>query len=466
MKNSKFSFKRAMALVICLCMVVTSLVFAPVVSAETEIANTNTQEFQKFDFDSVNPAKVSNQNKFFSKVTEEDGNVAIKGTNKSKGTVGYYMQLDHTLEVGKKYVVTLDFKGTGRFWVALCNDLIWKDVTGVPDRKGDPYSSPDGYTRYRLEMTNATTKTYNCIVFLAEGNTSVEGTEFWFDNISIKEECEVTVGTADNGTTSADGKTIFYGDTVDLTALPNPAYKFVKWIDDNGAEVSFANPYSFVAKEAFNITPVFEAYEATEYVRDFDNEEYNNMAPIVGNNSASVEYVYNGDIKKTVAKITIKNDNGKIAIPFVPEDGKDYRVKITYLYTKWFCLFYNGAVQGGEGPSGDAGKWLTKDWYYTQSGKDLFYLFTTKLATNAPAGEPCTIFIDSISFIESTKGDLNNDDAMDSLDITLLRKFLMGDNSNDIDLSAANVSQINDDDKTEVDVKDLVALKKKFVSNK
>ena len=55
---------------------------------------------------------------------------------------------------------------------------------------------------------------------------------------------------------------------------------------------------------------------------------------------------------------------------------------------------------------------------------------------------------------------------MDSLDITLLRKFLMGDNSNDIDLSAANVSQINDDDKIDVDVKDLVALKKKIVSNK
>ena len=121
MKNSKFSFKRAMALVICLCMVVTSLVFAPVVSAETEIANTNTQEFQKFDFDSVNPAKVSNQNKFFSKVTEEDGNVAIKGTNKSSSTLGYYMQLDHTLEVGKKYIVTLDFKGKGRFWVV----MIW-----------------------------------------------------------------------------------------------------------------------------------------------------------------------------------------------------------------------------------------------------------------------------------------------------------------------------------------------------
>ena len=49
MKNSKFSFKRAMALVICLCMVVSSLVFAPVVSAETEITNTNTQEYQYYD---------------------------------------------------------------------------------------------------------------------------------------------------------------------------------------------------------------------------------------------------------------------------------------------------------------------------------------------------------------------------------------------------------------------------------
>ena len=101
-----------------------------------------------------------------------------------------------------------------------------------------------------------------------------------------------------------------------------------------------------------------------------------------------------------------------------------------------------------------------------ESGNDLFYLFTTKLATNAPAGEPCTIFIDSISFIESTKGDLNNDDAIDAVDITLLRKFLMGDNEKDIDLSAANVSQINNEDKIEVDVKDLVALKKKIVSNK
>ena len=53
MKNSKFSFKRAMALVICLCMVVTSLVFAPVVSAETEIANTNTQEYQYYDIDNT-----------------------------------------------------------------------------------------------------------------------------------------------------------------------------------------------------------------------------------------------------------------------------------------------------------------------------------------------------------------------------------------------------------------------------
>ena len=187
MKNSKFTFKRAIALVICLCMVVTSLVFAPVVSAETEIANTNTQEFQKFDFDTVNPVKVSNQNGFFSKVTEEDGNVAIGGTNKSSGTVGYYMQLDHTLEVGKKYIVTLDFKGTGRFWVALCNDLTWKNVTGIPDNSAEGYTSPDGYTRYKLEMTTATTVEFNSIVFLAEGNSSIEGTEFWFDNVTIVE---------------------------------------------------------------------------------------------------------------------------------------------------------------------------------------------------------------------------------------------------------------------------------------
>ena len=169
MKNSKFSFKRAMALVICLCMVVSSLVFAPVVSAETEIANTNTQEYQYYDIDNTEFSEGSKYDRASLKEDDGTGNNALRLTKNTSGATAVYGQLDHALEAGKEYTVSFYVKGKSEFVVSFTDSPIYDQITKaqyISGKSEKPYNNEE-YTKVTLgPVTIPDDATYNTIRFL------------------------------------------------------------------------------------------------------------------------------------------------------------------------------------------------------------------------------------------------------------------------------------------------------------
>jgi hypothetical protein len=114
--------------------------------------------------------------------------------------------------------------------------------------------------------------------------TNWTGNNFQFDaTASFSENCigstiteyTISVSTTNNGGTVSGDGTFEEGETVTLTATPNPDYVFVKWTE-NGTEVSTDNPYTFVANGDRTIVAEFES---TAGINEVGNNELAGVYP-------------------------------------------------------------------------------------------------------------------------------------------------------------------------------------------
>jgi hypothetical protein len=82
-------------------------------------------------------------------------------------------------------------------------------------------------------------------------------TETYEGTLNIGAVIAATPEPADKGIVEGDG-CYPAGETVELRATPIDCWKFVKWTDEGGIEVSTANPYTFPATEDRTLTAIFE----------------------------------------------------------------------------------------------------------------------------------------------------------------------------------------------------------------
>jgi hypothetical protein len=89
-------------------------------------------------------------------------------------------------------------------------------------------------------------------VFFEDGSTQIyEGT------LNIGAVIAATAEPSGKGIVEGDG-CYPAGETVELRATPIDCWKFIKWTDEDGAEVSTANPYTFPATEDRTLIAVFQ----------------------------------------------------------------------------------------------------------------------------------------------------------------------------------------------------------------
>ena len=194
-----------------------------------------------------------------------------------------------------------------------------------------------------------------------------------------------------------------------------------------------------------------------DYHEDFANPD---SVTLLDNVSADVSYEDDAKLGKTVAVITYpaaaSSDSNKILIPYRLQDGVQYRVRVTYTATAWCCPSFNGAVHGLNGIEGDySTSWVTQDWYVTGSGDNDFFGFTSNQASAVL--KISDIRIEKMSGIA---GDLDNDGVLSAIDLTLLRKHLLGIASEEAFVTAGDIIMDG-----EIDIRDFVRLKKLLSGN-
>ena len=188
------------------------------------------------------------------------------------------------------------------------------------------------------------------------------------------------------------------------------------------------------------------------YHEDFANPD---SVTLLDNVSANVTYENDANLGKTVAVIAYPAaasiDANKILIPYRLQNGVQYRVRVTYTATAWCCPSFNGEVHGRKGITGDySTSWVTQDWYVTGSGDNDFFGFTSN--QSSAVLKISDIRIEKMS---GRAGDLDNDGVLSAIDLTLLRKHLLGIASEE---AFVNAGEIITDGK--IDIRDFVRLKK------
>ena len=110
------------------------------------------------------------------------------------------------------------------------------------------------------------------------------------------------------GSAGANAETYYYGETVELSATPEPGYKFVKWVDAEDNFVSDDPYYSFV---------IDDPYMPTEYVfkAHFERIKYNIHTSVNPENAGVVNVEGDGA------------ENTDVILTAVPAEG--------YIFTGW-----------------------------------------------------------------------------------------------------------------------------------
>lgn len=214
----------------------------------------------------------------------------------------------------------------------------------------------------------------------------------------------------------------------------------------------------FVNKEVYiDNFKLIDITNDKDYREDFANPD---SVTLLDDVSANVTYENDANLGKTVAVITYPAaaniNSNKILIPYRLQDGVKYRVRVTYTATAWCCPSFNGEVQGGKGITGDySTSWVTQDWYVTGSGDNDFFGFTSNQSSAV-----LKISDIKIEKMSGKAGDLDNNDVLSAIDLTLLRKHLLGIASEEAFVTAGDIIMDG-----EIDIRDFVRLKKLLSGN-
>jgi len=188
-----------------------------------------------------------------------------------------------------------------------------------------------------------------------------------------------------------------------------------------------------------------------DYYEDFSNPD---DITLIKNSNVNIEYVMDEELGKNIAVLTWSSspnvDGHKIRVPYVLKDGVDYRIKVTYKNSGWWCPSYNGAVQGNFGSHDSPSKWQAQYWYITGSGESDYFMLTTNVAN-------LTLQIKDIKIEKMTgiTGDLSNDGNVDANDLAMVKRVLLDFMDDDVFMKAGDVN--GDGQYT---ILDFIALKK------
>ncbi len=196
------------------------------------------------------------------------------------------------------------------------------------------------------------------------------------------------------------------------------------------------------------------------YSEDFSNTD---ETTFLQSTKSAVEYVADEELGKNIAVVNFKNtaanDYGWVKIPYLMQNGVQYRVKMTYKSTAWLPPFINGAIDGGQGAV-TTDEWTNAYWYITGKGDTDYFAFGTAETSTV---QIASIEIEKLTLIE---GDINNDGEVLANDLVLLTKYLLGVKDerifagkyNDTTVYSTGNADIKEDGK--IDILDFIRLKK------
>lgn len=202
----------------------------------------------------------------------------------------------------------------------------------------------------------------------------------------------------------------------------------------------------------------FRIIDITDMIEKSDdyNENFSDIseATLLQTSGSTVTYTEDVELNQKVATINFEGTSnakfGWVEVPYYMENGVNYRIQITYQSDVWIAPRYNGRVQVGSALDASS-NWMTREWYVTaNSNTD-----TISFGTNASSG---TFKIQSIqiSRINMVVGDIDSNEILESADLILLKKYLLGISDSQIHyVSACDVNQDGS-----VDIRDLIHLKK------
>ena len=210
--------------------------------------------------------------------------------------------------------------------------------------------------------------------------------------------------------------------------------------------------YDEIYFDNFRIIDITDMIEKSDdYYEDFSNSS---EATLLQTSGSTVTYTEDVELNQKVATINFEGTSnakfGWVEVPYYMENGVNYRIQINYQSDVWIAPHYNGSVQVGSGLKASS-NWMTREWYVTaNSNTD-----TISFGTNASSG---TFKIQSIkiSRIKMVVGDIDSNEILESADLILLMKYLLGISDPQIHyVSACDVKQDGS-----VDIRDLIRLKK------
>jgi len=197
------------------------------------------------------------------------------------------------------------------------------------------------------------------------------------------------------------------------------------------------------------------------YSEDFSNRD---EATLLQSRSTNIEYVLDEGLDKNIAVVDFKNNDWVwVKVPYLMQNGVQYRVKMTYKSTEWFAPYFNGEAQTKQGANA-IDEWTNAYWYITGNGDNDYFAFGNWKSLTV---QIASIEIEELTLIE---GDINNDGEIVADDLVLFRKYLLGvddeeifagkhiKNNDDQIICLTGNADVNEDGV--VDIKDLVRLKK------
>ncbi|MBR4073333.1 MAG: hypothetical protein IKK24_05245, partial [Clostridia bacterium] len=137
---------------------------------------------------------------------------------------------------------------------------------------------------------------------------------------------------------------------------------------------------------------------------------------------SAIEYIADEELGKNMAVVNFKNtapnDYGWVKIPYLMQNGVEYRLKITYKSTTWVAPYINGAIDGNQGAN-TTDEWTNAYWYITGNSDNDYFAFGTAATSTV---QIANIEIEELTLIE---GDINNDGKVEADDLVLLKKHLL-----------------------------------------
>lgn len=188
------------------------------------------------------------------------------------------------------------------------------------------------------------------------------------------------------------------------------------------------------------IEDVTSEYNQDKYFNDFEGVKNQNL---IEQNSSLTDVTYETDEKYgTVAKISYNSKGShRVRVPvYTLVPGQKYRIKVTFKSDSWSCLAFNYVDLAGSYGYGAPGaiwdEWTTQVYYYTPTTYSSFGFGTNQANATLWLAEV------SVEKVSGLLGDLDNNGKVDSLDLVLMKKWLIGSAKNDdVVVDALDVNQ-------------------------